>query len=65
MDAGERIKIKFIDFEEFLLLSEDETFYERELVPFLYKMRLHPNEKEVFRELLFQDKRTPWAYAHG
>lgn len=52
LDAGEKIKIKFIGFEDFLLLSEDETFYERELVPFLYKMRLHPDQKEEFRNLL-------------
>lgn len=54
LDAGERISLRFIDLEEFLMLSEDEMFYERELVPFLYRFRLYPAEKEGFRRLLFK-----------
>jgi len=56
LDPGEKISLKFIDFEEFLMLSEDEMFYERELVPFLYKFRLHPDQKEEFRDFLFNSK---------
>ena len=54
LDAGEKILPKLISFEEFLMLSENETFYEYKLVPFLYKFRLHPDEKEKFRELMFR-----------
>lgn len=56
LDAGEKISLKFIDFEELLMLSESETFYERELVPFLYYLRLHEDEKEQFRTFLFHSK---------
>ena len=54
LDAGEKISLKFMSFEEFLMLSENEMFYERELVPFLYKFRLHPDQKEAFKKLLFK-----------
>lgn len=56
LDAGEKISLRLIDFEEFLMLSEDKMFYERELVPFLYYLRLHKDEKEQFRTFLFPPK---------
>ena len=54
LDAGEKIKTKLIDFEDFLLLSENETFYEQELRRFLYRLRLYPEEKQKFHQLLFK-----------
>lgn len=54
LDSGEKIKNKMIDFEEFLMLSEDQIFYDRELKNFLFRMRLHPEEKEEFKKLLFK-----------
>lgn len=56
LDAGEKIKIKLLNFEDFLLLSEDETFYEQELRRFFYKLRLYPKEKEKFYQLLFKKR---------
>ena len=51
-DNGEKIKNKLISFEDFLLLSENEQFRHKDLVGFLYRLRLHPKEKKAFKRLL-------------
>ncbi len=53
LDAGERIENFFIDFEEFLALSDDADFYDRELAAFLYRARFDAAAREKFRGLLF------------
>ena len=54
LDAGEKITTRLIGFEEFLTLSEDPTFYERELAGVLMRTRYDPNAKEEFYNLLFK-----------
>ncbi len=54
LDAGEKIKIKLVNLENFLLLSESKNFHGQEMRVFLYKLRLYPQEKEKFYQLLFK-----------
>ncbi|MBI4086251.1 MAG: NUDIX hydrolase [Candidatus Liptonbacteria bacterium] len=53
LDAGEKIETRLIDFEEFLMLSDNPLFYEKELVEYLLRARLDPKKKEEFHKLLF------------
>ncbi len=53
LDSGEKIESRLIDFDEFLMLSEDKTFRDREIIADLYHMRIHPEEQEEFKKLLF------------
>lgn len=53
LDSGERIKNKFISFEDFLMLSENKDFRDREFISTLLYMRLHPKEQEKFWKILF------------
>lgn len=52
-DPGEKISVRLVSFDEFLALSDDERFRGAELVNKLLRMRLHPEEREAFRKLLF------------
>lgn len=52
LDAGEKIENVLVNFENFLLLAEDERFRHKDLLVDLYRMRLYPKEKEKFRKLL-------------
>jgi 8-oxo-dGTP pyrophosphatase MutT (NUDIX family) len=52
-DNGEKIKNKFINFKDFLMLSEDEKFRDADFVHILLQMRLHPEEQQEFEKLLF------------
>lgn len=54
LDAGERIELRLITFEELLRLSEDDAFRDRMIVPELWRMRTYPEEKDAFRQLLFR-----------
>ena len=54
LDPGEKITIRLIDFEDFLMLSEDPSFYERELIGVLLRARFDPKTKEEFYSLLFK-----------
>jgi len=53
LDNGEKISIKWISFEDFLMLSEDDSFRHRNLKKELFYLRLHPEEKEKLKNLLF------------
>jgi len=53
LDNGEKIENKLVSFEEFILLSEDERFREVNLKGVLLRMRLHPEEEQIFKTLLF------------
>jgi ADP-ribose pyrophosphatase len=52
-DAGERITVRPVSFDEFLLLADDPLFYSPEIVSELLRMRLDQDQKEAFRTLLF------------
>ena len=53
LDAGEKIKTKLIDFDDFLMLSEDSRFRDQDILPYLLRLRLNEQEKQEFKELLF------------
>lgn len=52
LDGGERITNRLVDLDEFLLLTENEKFRHRDLLPDLYRMRMYPEAKEAFKKLL-------------
>ncbi len=52
-DAGERITLRFLSFDEFLSLADDPLFRHRELALSLLRARLHAQEREVLHQLLF------------
>lgn len=54
LDAGEKIVTRLISFDEFLMLSEDKDFYEKEIVNALYRARFDKKFREEFRNLLFK-----------
>lgn len=56
LDPGEKINRRFVTFEEFLMLSDDQSFYERELIPLLLYARFDQKVKDEFHNLLFKKK---------
>ena len=54
LDAGEKIITRLVDFEEFLMLSEDPSFSEKELAVYLIRARFDSKAKEELYNLLFQ-----------
>jgi 8-oxo-dGTP pyrophosphatase MutT (NUDIX family) len=54
LDSGEKIETRLISFEEFLMLTENPLFYERELIPMLLYVRFDEKIKEEFHNLLFK-----------
>lgn len=53
-DRGEIFEYKFVSFDELIMLSENEIFVERDIIPLFLHMQLHPEEKEEFQKLLFK-----------
>jgi 8-oxo-dGTP pyrophosphatase MutT (NUDIX family) len=53
LDSGERITLKTVSFEEFLVLALDERFSEPELAEWALKAKYDPEKKEELRKLLF------------
>ena len=53
LDSGEKIEIKLISFEQFLKLSDDPNFSNRDLIIEILKARLSKKAKEDFRKLIF------------
>lgn len=57
LDAGEKITVRLISFDEFLMLSEDPAFYERkDLYCALIRARFDKKFKEEFYNLFFKGK---------
>lgn len=57
LDAGEKIATRLVSFDEFLMLSEDPSFYERkDLCCALIRARFDKKYREEFRKLLFRAK---------
>lgn len=54
LDAGEKITTRLISFDEFLMLSEDKNFYEKELVNALFRARFDKKFREDFYNLIFK-----------
>lgn len=56
LDAGEKISIRFVDFEGFLKIADNPLFYSSGMVSDLLRLRLDPKRKEEFYALLFTKK---------
>jgi len=56
LDAGEKITTRLIDFEEFLTLADDPSFYEKELAGTLLRARYDPRARRELQQLLFGKK---------
>lgn len=54
LDPGEKITTRLISFDDFLMLSENKNFYEKELIGALYRARFDIKFKKEFRDLLFK-----------
>lgn len=57
LDAGEKIAVRSVSFEEFLALADRDDFRNPELVTLLLRMRIHTEQQEDFRKLLFPTER--------
>jgi len=53
LDPGEKITTRLIDFEGFLMLSEDPYFYDKSLVMPLFRARFDKKAKQELKKLLF------------
>ncbi len=53
LDGGEKISVKLLSFEDFLLLSDSPRLRGSEIMKMMLRMRLHPELKEDFRKKLF------------
>ncbi|MBI4093294.1 MAG: NUDIX hydrolase [Candidatus Kerfeldbacteria bacterium] len=53
LDAGEKVTPRMITFDEFLMLSKDPSFYEKELAGILLMMRADRKLRDEFYRLLF------------
>jgi hypothetical protein len=53
LDSGEKIFLRLISFDEFMMMSEDDSFRHGDLKKELLYLRLHPDKQEEFRKFLF------------
>ncbi len=53
LDGGEKIDVKLLSFEDFLLLSDSPRLRGPEITKMMLRMRIHPELKEDFRKKLF------------
>lgn len=53
LDAGEKITTHLISFEDMLLLTENNRFREKQIIPYLYSCRVHAEAAERFKQLLW------------
>ncbi len=54
LDGGEKIDVRFINFEEFLSLSDNESFHETHLINYMLHARLDSVKSQAFHQLLFK-----------
>jgi hypothetical protein len=53
LDAGEKIEVKVVSFDEFLEIVSSENFWGRDIANHILRMRLDPKKLEEFKEKLF------------
>mgnify|MGYP001564558797 CR=1 FL=1 len=54
LDSGEKIEVKWYDFDQFLsLANDDDKFHYRTLVTYLFRARLDENKMKELKERLF------------
>ncbi len=51
LDAGEKINLKFVTFDEMLEIVSDDNFMEKEIVPDVLKARIYPDKRAELEEL--------------
>lgn len=51
LDAGEKIKLKIVSFEEFLKMGSDEKFSEKEIIPKILEAKLDPEKMTELKKL--------------
>ena len=51
LDAGEKIKLKFVTFDEFMKIATEGKFSEKEIVPKLLEAKLYPEKMKELRKL--------------
>lgn len=55
LDAGEKIAVKLIGYDEFLRLADHPSFYERELIGYMLRARYDKKEYKKFHQLIFNN----------
>ena len=53
LDAGERVELKMLSFDEFLLLSDEPTFRHECMRELLLRARYDSEKRRELKELLF------------
>jgi len=56
LDAGEKIELMPVDFDEFLEIAMQENFYEEEIYRDVVEAKLNPSKKKELRQLLINRK---------
>jgi 8-oxo-dGTP pyrophosphatase MutT (NUDIX family) len=51
LDAGEKITLKPVNFDEFVDIAIGQNFVEKEITPKLYEAKLYPKKKEELKKL--------------
>ena len=51
LDAGEKIVLKPVDFDEFINIVISKNFMEKEIIPKLYEAKLYPEKMEELKKL--------------
>lgn len=51
LDAGEKIKLKLVNLDEFIEIAINKNFVEKEIIPKLYEAKLHSEKKEELIKL--------------
>lgn len=51
LDAGEKIKLKLVNLDQFIEIAINKNFVEKEIIPKLYEAKLHPEKKEELKKL--------------
>lgn len=54
LDSGESISVSLLSFDEFLMLSENPRFQDREIAEELFMARLYSEKKQELRDLFFE-----------
>lgn len=53
LDAGEKIEVREFDFDEFIKITTDETFWAQSIVNDFLRMRLEPQKLADFKKKIF------------
>jgi 8-oxo-dGTP pyrophosphatase MutT (NUDIX family) len=51
LDAGEKIKLKLVNLDQFIEIAINKNFVEKEIIPKLYEAKLHPEKNEQLKKL--------------